>query len=70
VPKDVARGVALFKQAAAGGIKPAADSLRELGEPFRRDPSCDTLGLTYMLGSCIAHAATTMQRLVRVPRLP
>ncbi len=32
VPQDVARGVALFKQAAAGGSKPAADALREMGE--------------------------------------
>ncbi len=32
VPKDVARGVALWKQAAAGGFKPAADNLRALGE--------------------------------------
>jgi hypothetical protein len=32
VPKDVARGVALLKQAAAGGSKEAADILRTLGE--------------------------------------
>ncbi len=32
VPKDVARGVALRKQAAAGGSKTAADFLRLLGE--------------------------------------
>jgi TPR repeat protein len=32
VPKDVARAVALFKQAAAEGSKPAADVLRALGE--------------------------------------
>jgi TPR repeat protein len=32
VPKDVARGVALLKQAAAGGRKAAADFLRMLGE--------------------------------------
>jgi TPR repeat protein len=30
--KDVARGVALFKQAATGGSKAAADALRALGE--------------------------------------
>ncbi len=30
VPKDVARAVALFKQAAAGGSKGAVDALREL----------------------------------------
>jgi hypothetical protein len=32
VPQDVARGVALLKQAAAGGSKRLADALRELGE--------------------------------------
>jgi TPR repeat protein len=32
VPKDVARGVVLFKQAAAGGDKAAADILQRLGE--------------------------------------
>jgi TPR repeat protein len=32
VPKDVARAVALFKQAAAGGSKKAADALRAMGE--------------------------------------
>jgi TPR repeat protein len=32
VPKDVARGIALIKQAAAGGSKEAADVLRALGE--------------------------------------
>jgi len=32
VPKDVARGVALWKQAAAGGVKEAAYALRKLGE--------------------------------------
>jgi TPR repeat protein len=32
VPKDVARGVALLKKAAAGGNKIAADNLRRMGE--------------------------------------
>ena len=32
VPKDVARGVALLKQVAAGGDKNATDTRRELGE--------------------------------------
>ncbi len=32
VPKDVARGVALLKQAAAGASKKAADNLRAMGE--------------------------------------
>ncbi len=32
MPKDVARAVALFKQAAAGGGKKAADALRAMGE--------------------------------------
>jgi len=36
VPKDVARGVALLKQAAARSDKVAADMLRALGEPFHR----------------------------------
>jgi hypothetical protein len=31
VPKDVARAIALYKQAAAGGDKYAVDALRELG---------------------------------------
>jgi TPR repeat protein len=32
VPKDVARGGALLKQAAAGENKQAVDTLREMGE--------------------------------------
>jgi len=32
VPKDVARAVALFKQAAAGGEKDAVDALRAMGD--------------------------------------
>jgi TPR repeat protein len=39
VPKDVARGVALFKQAVAGGSQAAADLLRTLGEAVRGAPS-------------------------------
>jgi len=39
VPKDVARAIALFKQAAAGGNKYAVDALRELGGSVPGAPS-------------------------------
>jgi TPR repeat protein len=39
VHKDVARAVALWKQAAAGGSKEAANALRELGEAVRGAPA-------------------------------
>ncbi len=40
VPKDVARGVALFKKAAAGGSEFAAEVLRDIGEAVPPGAQC------------------------------